>query len=348
MLRLSRYIRQSYFLLKIIGENIVRIGYRTIKTAIGTPIAISIAQWLGTTNVISAGILAMLSIQPSRKKSVIGAWKRFCACLLAILISALLFELLGYHVITIAVLLLLFIPVTVFLKMTEGIMTGTVITLNLFAQGNVEFTFIKEQFLLIIIGIGTGLLINLYMPSLDKELIKLQKELEKHYQTVLQEIAAYIRDESLDWDGKEIQKIEKVLNRAIYLVELDRDNHPFRDQHSYYNYFHMRKKQFELLEQMIPLVVQLPKTDTVSELIASFFDKLAQSVHPGNTAIIFLDELKRLHKQIKEQKLPTTYKEFETRSNLFQLLNEIEAYLLIKNRFKKSDVKKSKLKLKQR
>lgn len=326
----------------------MKIGYRTIKTAIGTPIAISIAQLLGLTNVVSAGILTILCIQPSRMKSVEGAWQRFSACLLAIIFAIAFFELFGYNAFAVGLLILLFIPTTVFLNIEQGIMTSCVIMLNLFAKGNIEFLFIKEQVLLIIIGIGTGLLINLYMPDLDKHLKRHQKDLERQFQTILQEIAAYIRDENLDWDGKEITSAEKTLDKALHLVELDRDNHPLRDTHSYYNYFNMRKKQFELLEQMLPLVVQLPKKDTVSELIATYFDKLAEAVHPGNTAILFLDELKQLHDQIKEKKLPETQEEFETRSNLFQLLQEIEDYLILKNRFKKSDVIKEKARLKQR
>lgn len=63
----------------------MKIGYRTIKTAIATPIAITIAQLVGVTNIASAGILTILCIQPSRKKSVESAWHRFLACILAIL-----------------------------------------------------------------------------------------------------------------------------------------------------------------------------------------------------------------------------------------------------------------------
>lgn len=325
----------------------MKIGYRTIKTAIGTPIAVTIAQVLGITNVVSAGILTILCIQPSRKKSIAGAWRRLCACLLAIIFSIVFFEILGYYAFSVALLLLFFIPTTVVLKIEEGFLTSTVITLNLFARGHIEATFLKEQILLIIIGIGVGLLVNLYMPSLDDKIQRLQIELEGYFQTILKEIAAYIRDENLNWDGKELTLAKKTLDKALHLVEVDRDNQLFSDKHSYYNYFNMRKKQFELLELMLPLVVQLPKKDSVSELIANFFDKLANAVHPGNTAILFLDELKVLHKQIKKKKLPTTQEEFETRSNLYQLLHEIEQYLTLKSRFKKSGVSQKRSRLKQ-
>ena len=324
------------------GEINVKIGYRTIKTAIGTPLAVSIAQLLGLTNFVSAGILTILCIQPSRKKSVLSALYRFFACILAILFSMIFFGLFDYHPLVVGMIVAVFIPVTVYFKITQGITTSMVIILNIYGAGAIEFSFILEQILLILIGIGTGLIVNLYMPSFDKKLYKKQIELEKLFQTILQEIALYIKEDRMEWDGKELTKSEQLLEEAKELVEVDRENHMLRSNHSYYDYFQMRSKQYEILQQMLPLVTRLPKKDSISEQIALFFEKLSKSVHPGNTAILFLDELKQLRIQFHEKELPQSKEEFETRASLFQLLHEIEEYLLIKNKFKKSDVNKEK------
>lgn len=48
----------------------IKIGYRTAKTAIGTALSISIAQWLGLHNFASAGIITLLCIQVTKKKIV--------------------------------------------------------------------------------------------------------------------------------------------------------------------------------------------------------------------------------------------------------------------------------------
>ncbi len=328
----------------------MKIGYRTIKTAIATPIAISIAQLFGVSNVVSAGILTILCIQSSRKKSVESAVQRFFACILAIIFSVIFFEIFGYTPYVLGVLLAVFIPTAVFLKVEKGIMTSTVITLNLYAFDSIKLDFIYDQLLLIIIGIGIGLLVNLYMPSLDKELKVLQQELEDNFQVILKEIALYIREENMDWDGKEITKVSEILEKADDLVERDRENHMLRDEHSFYNYFHMRKKQFDLLKQMLPLVTRLPEKDIISEEIAIYFEKLSEAVHPGNTAIVFLYELQKLQEKFKEEELPETHEEFETRASLHQLLHEIEEYLKLKYKYKKSDVKspRSRRKLKQK
>jgi uncharacterized membrane protein YgaE (UPF0421/DUF939 family) len=318
----------------------VKIGYRTIKTAIATPIAIAIAQLFGVSNVATAGILAILCIQPSQKKSVEMASHRFFACLLSILFSAVFFQLLGYSSVVLALLLAAFIPTTILLKIEKGIITSTVITLNIYTFGTVKIDFISNQFFLIIIGIGTGLLVNLYMPSLDKPLKALQKKLEDKFQIILLEIARFIREEKMDWGGKEITEIGAIFDQTDELVERDRENHMLKDKRSFYNYFEMRKKQFDLLQQMLPLVTRLPKKEEISEEIAHFFEKLSDAVHPGNTAIIYLEELQELRRKFTQLPLPRDQKEFETRASLFQLLHEMDEYLKLKNKFKQSDVKR--------
>ncbi|WP_084268781.1 aromatic acid exporter family protein [Oceanobacillus damuensis] len=322
----------------------MKIGYRTIKTAIGTPVSISIAQLFGLTNYVSAGILTILCIQPSRKRSFYSAWHRFLACMIASVYALVFFELLGYQPLVLGLMLILFIPTTVLFKITPGISTSSVVTLNLYSSSNITFATLIDQFLLIIVGIGTGLLLNLYMPSLDKNLKAKQQKLEHNFSVILYEYSRYLRYKDISWKGSEITESEDILQEAIRLVERDRENHLLRNKHPYRDYFRMRATQLELFKKMLPLVTNLPNTNLISEKIADFFEKLSNSVHPGNTAVIFLDELKELRKEFNQVDLPTTQEEFETRANLFQLLHEMEDYLLIKKKFKDSDVKHSKSK----
>ncbi len=84
----------------------------------------------------------------------------------------------------------------------------------------------------------------------------------------------------MDWAGKELVEAQKLLDETLDLAELDRENHMFRSKHTYYDYFNMRRKQFILLERMLPLVVKLPNTDTVSEQIANFFRKTVKICTP--------------------------------------------------------------------
>src|SRR5699024_1324332 len=86
------------------------------------------------------------------------------------------------------------------------------------------------------------------------------------------------------------------------------------------------------------IVTRLPKKVEVSILISAFFDQLAEVVHPGNTASIYLEKLNELKKAVKSQELLKISETFETRANLFKLLLILEEYLIMYKKFKKSDV----------
>src|SRR5690625_5865788 len=77
------------------------------------------------------------------------------------------------------------------------------------------YAFLFDQFLVILVGVGVGLLLNLYMPSLDKPLKEKQERLEQNFQVILYEIALYINDKNEKWDGKELTESEEILQEAL-------------------------------------------------------------------------------------------------------------------------------------
>lgn len=307
-----------------------RVGYRTLKTAVATPLSMAVAQSFGVTNVATAGILAILCIQPSRKQSFKIASERFLACLLAIAFSAMFFEVLGYSALVLSLLLIVFIPTSIFLKLESGILTSTVITLNIYLFENFNLSFISNQLYLIIIGIGTGFLVNLYMPSLDKQLDNLKKSVEVRFQIILEQFSQIIRQKETNWKRGELLELEALFKEATTLVRRDKENQMSVSKHSYYDYFEMRKHQFEILKEILLLVERIPKEEAIGEEIAAFIVKIGKAVPTGDTAAYYLKELEGLREKFKEISLPKTYEDFETKSVLLELLYEIERYLTVK------------------
>lgn len=301
----------------------MKIGYRTIKTALGTPIAIWVAQILQLENFASAGILTILCIQITRKRSFLSAWHRFSACLLAMAFSFIFFELFGYNPISIGFMLFAFIPATVWLKITPGIVTSSVIILHLYGSGSIGWEVIWNEVLLITVGIGTALLLNLYMPSLENNLNQYRKQVEDNFSIILNEIAKYLREGDNDWTGRELTETAGLLEKAKSLSYRDVENHLLRSHNHFYHYFHMRTKQFELLERMLPLVSRISTSDVHGFKIANFFNDLAEAVHPGNTALIYLRMLKEMKEEFRQDQLPETREEFEVRASLFHLIRGV-------------------------
>lgn len=313
-----------------------KIGYRTIKTAVGASLAIIVAQLLHLDNFVSAGIITILCIQPTKVKSLKASWSRFLACLLVMVYAYVLFELLGYHAITLGIILLLFIPTTVSLKINEGIVTSSVILLHLYSSNGITMKLLLNETILIVIGVGIALIMNVYMPSVEHSLKSYQRKIEANFSTILMEIVKYVRDNDYTWDGKELYETAKWLAEAKSLAFRDVENHFLREQNYYYSYFDMREKQFEIIERILPLVTNIPSIVKQSDILADFIFELAENVHPQNTAIIYLRKLEDMENLFKKMALPVTREEFESRAALLQLMKEMERYLMLKHSFKAS------------
>ena len=320
-----------------------RIGYRTLKTAVGTAIAIILAQWIGLDNYASAGIITILCIQNTKRKSIRASWSRFVACLLAMVFSVIFFEGLGYYPIVIGLMILFFIPTTVMLNVKEGIVTSSVIILHIFMYEQITAALLLNELAIIVIGVGIALVMNLYMPSVETKLVSFQEKIEDNLQTIFIQMAAYLRDSNSTWDGIEITETDELIREAKTLAFQDVENHFMRNENLYYLYFTMRQKQFELIERMIPLISSLPSLVDQREMIASFVEDLSNHIHPGNTAILYLKKLYDMKLIFENMDMPKTREEFETRAALFQFTREMEEYLQLKQSFRGIPNKKPKI-----
>ena len=70
--------------------------FRSVKIIAAAVLAILVAQALGLDFAVSAGIVAILSVQPTKKETLRTALARFLAFAVALVISLALFNLLGF------------------------------------------------------------------------------------------------------------------------------------------------------------------------------------------------------------------------------------------------------------
>ncbi|MGJ9383313.1 aromatic acid exporter family protein [Salipaludibacillus sp. CF4.18] len=311
-----------------------RIGYRTVKTAVGASIAIMIAQAFQLDFFASAGIITVLCIEKTRRKSISISWARFLAALIGIAFAVLIFETIGYTPLSVGIVLLVFIPTTLLLKVKEGIVTSFVLMMHIYTVSDFSFELFLNELALISIGIGIALIANLYMPSKEKGLEKLQSEIEDCYGKIFHEFAAYIRVGDNIWDGKEITEATTILQKGKNHALQNLENHVLRYEDVYYHYFKMREKQLDIIERMMPLLTSMDYQVIQGDMLADFMDDLADGVHPKNTAHIYIEKIEELRESFKNMPLPTTRDEFEARSALAHLVRELEQYLIIKEQFK--------------
>ncbi|WP_067836733.1 aromatic acid exporter family protein [Amphibacillus sediminis] len=309
----------------------MKIGYRTLKTALAAPIAVFIAQLLQLEHYGSAGIIAVLCIQPTRKQSFLTAWHRIAAGLLSIVFAYFIFEFIGYSPFTIALLLILFIPITNLLKIAPGIVTSLVILFHFYGDRMVSWELIINEVAIMLIGIGSALIFNLYMPSLDAKLTKIKSEIERLYQASFRNFAAYLRGEESTLPYQMVNAISEHLEEANQLVRRNIENTFSRNAQRQQAYFSMRGVQLETLNRMVDMIKPLEVSLDQSRRIASLFEDLADAIYPDNAAQYYIDQIAQLRETFEHDPLPLTRQEFEIRARLFHILFEIEHYLIIKN-----------------
>lgn len=311
-----------------------KIGYRTLKTALGTALAIMIAKYIGLDNYTSAGILTILCIKVTKKRSLRASWDRILACIIAMFFSCLLFELIGYHPIVIGLMLLVFIPVAVMAGAAEGIVSSSVIMIHIYSAGEVTANLLLNELAIVLIGIGIALIMNLYMPSADAKLEEYQIKIEENFKKIFTEIAAFLRNGDSSWGGEELPETARWLESAKSLASQDVENNLLRNENLYYQYFKIREKQFEIIERVLPSITSIPHQVEQGHLIAEFVEQLSKAVKPGNTSVYYLEKLYRMRTDFQGMELPKTREEFEARAALLHFVNEMEQYLLLKRSFK--------------
>lgn len=310
------------------------IGYRTLKTALGASIAIAIAMYLELNFFTAAGILTILCIQPTKRKSVHAVYTRIVSSIVGLIYAFIFFEIFGYHAVVLGIVLLLFIPTIVSLGVAEGFVSSAVIMMHVFFTADFTLDLLFNELLLMAVGFGMGLIVNMYMPDIKKDILAYQQKTEQLFAKILAEIAGYLRNGDTLWDGKELIEATKVLNSAKTLAYQDVQNHLSRKDNIYYVYFDMRERQLEIIERVLPKITALPVMTEQAPLIATFLEDLSEHVHGGNTASHFLEKLDKVKEEFAKMPLPKDHETFLAMAAMYQFIEEMDEYLVIKQSFK--------------
>lgn len=325
-----------HFLIKK-GERLMKkfsIGYRTLKTALGAAIAIAVAQFFDLQFYTAAGILTILSVQPTKKKSLYAVYTRVVSSIIGIVLACSFFEIFGYNPIILGIMLLLFIPTIVSLGVSEGFVSSAVIIMHIYSQANFTVDLLYNELALMAIGYSAGLVVNMYMPDIQAELDWYRREIESLYAKIFSEIAKYLKEGDTLWDGHELVKAVEILNKAKALAFQDVENHLTRKENLYYVYFDMREQQLEIIERVLPKITALPVIVQQSDLVAVFMEELSENVHSGNTASHFRKKLEEVKVEFAKMPLPNDHQTFIAMAALYQFIEEMDAYLAIKQSFK--------------
>ncbi|MGT2911543.1 aromatic acid exporter family protein [Streptococcus cameli] len=303
---------------------------RTIKLVLATVLAIYTAETLRLAYATSAGIIAILSVLDTRKSSLKMALDRLWSSLLALTLAALTFWLFGFEMWTLAIYLALYVPTAYLLNWQAGIAPCTVLVTHLLLEQRIDLAFLGNELALFLIGAGFALLINLYMPSQEKQIESYHQEVEDLLKQILLKFESFL----LTGDGRNeaelINQLDQTLDQALEVVYLDRHNQVFHQTNYQVHYFEMRAQQNKILRNMAKHINKCQLEAKESIILASLFARCADQLSRQNPGLELRQDIELFHQTFRERPLPQTRDEFETRATLFQLLQELADFIQLK------------------
>ena len=310
---------------------------KTVKVALSATIAIFISNYIGLEFSVTAGIIAILSIQDTKKEALLVSGRRIIAATIAVILSFVLYILLGNNPIIFGVFLLIFIPITMFFKIEEGLVVGSVLSTHLLTSTNINIYWIMNELALITIGIGVAMIFNLYTISLDEEFEKNKEKIEEIYRLILSDMSVSLVTQAVPiYDRQVLLNAEELIKSSRIIAQKISNNYIFKNNNYYISYIDMRMVQLDTIKRMKKHFSRFYMKYEQTILLSEFTNNVAINIHEDNDCVELINKLVLLRKEYEMMELPKNRDEFENRALLFQFLNDLEDFLIIKKEFKES------------
>ena len=303
-------------------------GFKITAAAV---IALAIAEIAGLEFSVSAGIVAILSVLPTKKETVRTALDRFVAFAVALIIAALCYGFIGFNLPAFCVYLLIFIIYCRIFGFYSAMAMDSVLISHFLSTGNMNLKSILNEVLLFIIGTMMGIIVNLTLRKDKKKTDELTHKTDEQIKHILLRASERVMDTDLtNYDGKCLIRLNKHLEKARKQALTDYKNDLIDPDDSDIKYIEMRQKQGEILSEIYRNVSELKTTPDTAQIISVFLFKIAQEYDRENDVTDLLEECESICEEFKERPLPQTREEFEDRARLFVLMRSIEDFLEIK------------------
>src|SRR5699024_8130842 len=317
----------------------MKIGLRTIKTVIASVLAILIATQLHLLYATAAGIIAILSVGNTKKTSLKSGLGRVLSLGLAIILSFICFTTLGFHTWAFGVFLLVFIPLSVRFNLADAIVVNSVLITHFLVEKSFSWQMILKETLLMTIGVGLALLLNLYMPDNEKQLKEDIKAIEEDFGTIIFAMAAHLNLEKIAPLDDACLDLRSKLRAALNQAHIHQKNQWISEEDYYSEYFSMRLAQLRILRDMVNLLIEIDIDGLFVDELRKVLISTAENFAEENDGKLILWQIEAVYQNYRQKPLPQTREEFENRALLFQFLQSFRSFIEIKAIFYQNEQK---------
>ena len=306
------------------------------KIAVGSSAAIYIAQILGLEYEASAGTIALLTLVTTKWETVRLSLYRLITFAFSVVLAGITFACLDSEWIAYGVYIFFLFGISSALGWKATISVNAVIGTHFLTSRDFGYEFVRNEFLLVLIGITIAVILNLFHDyrSQREYLIRNMRVTEEKLRTILLELASYLSSEEMQrnvWD--DIRSLEADLQDYIGDAYEYQDN-TFQSHPGYYiDYFEMRMKQLSILHNLHYEVKRLRMIPAQAQIVADYIRYVSGYVVEHNSPEEQIRKLEQIFIDMKDEPLPESREEFENRAVLYHILMDLEEFLIMKRRF---------------
>ncbi len=293
-----------------------------LKMIIGFIIAILIAELFQLEYTYTSGIVAVIGLDLTRRRSAQAAIVWLLDSLLAVGLASLLFFLLGYNFWVLIIFVTILVPISFLLGIKDGIVIALVLISQIYFEQDLMFAF--NAIYVLLIGIIVAFIFNFVNPRSDASINQSIAAIDQTIDQIIQDIAS---GEPVDFTHVKMM-IKQVKDKLF----IDIENHYFVQTSQREDYVRMRRGQLIVLERIAPILEHVAPI-TQKEIIINFLKKFDGRIGNDNHAKDLRVELQQLLTFFKNEPLPTSRHEFENRAELYHVLLQLDEFLDLKMKY---------------
>ena len=286
---------------------------KALKIAAGAVAAILLAEAFGLQNAASAGIITLLTVQNTRRETVMSSVRRFS----------------GFAMMT-----LLCLPICYSFRMDDATPINAVMATHYMLAGGVTLHMVGNEVLLLVIGSGIGVCLNWFMPRNLGKIHIMQRELDEEIRGILERMSMRLLEADHTGYGDScFAETERLSGELRQEIDAFLQNQTWQDDIYFMRYVEMRREQCRVLQVIYRQLLRLNQVPEQAKPLSAFLADIAMHFHEGNDCSALLEQLESLYAAYRQDELPDTRESFENRAILYSILTELQSFLQIKRQF---------------
>ncbi len=312
----------------------------SIKIIVAAIVSISLAMLAKREYEVTAGIVTILTIQPTKKETIQTAISRFVAFTIAMVVAYICFKLLGFTMYAFFLFLTVYILICQALHWYGAITMNAVLVSHFLTHNSWDAPFIFNEVSIFFIGVGVGIFANLHLRKNISYIEEMKIKTDEQIQKILVRMSERILNHDMsDYNGECFFKLRNQIREAKNEVERNYNNQLGYGDIYDLEYIYMRDEQYQVLYEMYNSIRLMDMSPVITEKISCFLKEMAEVYRQVEKAGVLMEKFYELDKEMKAAPLPTERKDFENRAYLFSLMRHIEELLKIKLDFAKKHFK---------